>query len=96
MYYYLEALVDNTELNFGSEILKQMLELFFDLIVIFCHTQQGQSDQPSHAFNYRPSTITTVSETCNHMVGSNLISKIEPGLNALDQEDQKELRIRYQ
>jgi hypothetical protein len=35
MYYYLEALVNNAELQFPSTILKEIFELFFDLVVIF-------------------------------------------------------------
>lgn len=37
MFYYLEALVSNTELNFPESLLKEVFELFFDIIVIFVH-----------------------------------------------------------
>lgn len=35
MYYYLEALVGNQDLAFGPEILKNIFELYFDLIAIY-------------------------------------------------------------
>jgi hypothetical protein len=34
MYFFLEALVNNTELTFEPGLLKEMFELFFDLTAI--------------------------------------------------------------
>jgi hypothetical protein len=46
MFYYLEALVRNTELTFSPSILKEIFELFFDLIIIFVNSKQpnGRGD----------------------------------------------------
>lgn len=95
MYYYLEALVSNTELAFPPSLLKEMFELFFDLIVIFVGVRETTSG-PANGLNYRPTLSPQVSATCMHMLQSDLIVKIEPGLNALDQSDQPEIRERYQ
>ena len=43
MFYYLEALIANTELNYSQEMLKQILELCFDLVLIFAKTTIDQS-----------------------------------------------------
>jgi hypothetical protein len=53
MFYYLEALVSNTELSFHASLLKEMFELFFDLIVIFV-TVRETTTGPSNTMNYRP------------------------------------------
>lgn len=94
MYYYLEALVSNTELSFQPSLLKEMFELFFDLIVIFVNIRETTSG-PTNSLNYRPTTTPSVSQTCLNILQSDLIAKIEPGLNALDAADQHEIRERY-
>lgn len=92
MYYYMEALVNNTDLTFDSEMLKQMFELFFDLMVIFVNIQEPLSNQSGH---YRPQSTNVITPICNHMLASDLINKLELGLNSLDQADQGEIRERY-
>ena len=94
MYYYLEALVSNTELSFQASLLKEMFELFFDLIVIFVAIRETTSG-PSNTMNYRPSSLPQLSQICLLMLQSDLIAKIEPGLGALDPTDEPEIRERY-
>jgi len=36
-----------------------------------------------------------ISDFCNYILQSNLLSKIEPGLNALDQDDLPEIQERF-
>jgi hypothetical protein len=67
MYYYLEALVNNTELSFQSSLLKEMFELFFDLIVIFVTVRESVSG-PSNTMNYRPTSTPQISQICLHML----------------------------
>lgn len=94
MYYYLDALVNNTELTFQPALLKEMFELFFDLIVIFVAVRENISG-PTGSMNYRPTATPSLSQICLYMLQSDLISKIEPGLNALDPADQHDIRERF-
>ena len=87
MYYFLEALVNNTDLHFESGLLKEMFELFFDLIVIFVAIREGQPQPPHGGMNYRAQTQPYVSAICGHMLQSDLIAKMEPGLGFLDSAD---------
>jgi hypothetical protein len=41
MYFYIDALVGNTELAFGPEILKTIFELYFDLIAIYVTIEES-------------------------------------------------------
>ena len=93
MYHYLDALVNNRELNFPQALLKEIFELFFDIIVIFVHPPKETID-PSNGM-YRLMN-NQVSQICQFILASDLIIKIEPGLAALDPEEQLELRTRYQ
>ena len=86
MYYFLEALVNNQELTFDPSLLKEMFELFFDLIVIFVNVQESQT-QATSSFNHRSQPGQQVSNICGHMLQSDLIAKMEPGLGFLENQD---------
>lgn len=85
MYYYLEALVQNTELTFEPALLKTIFELFFDLIVIFVKTEYSGNRQE----------VVMATHVAVHMMSSDLIDRIHPGLEYMLDEDKEEMVNNY-